>query len=170
MKFEVPLMMPGDPLDAVGREALAQRLDDRDAAARTDASKATITPFFCAALKISLPCVASSALFAVQRHACRAECFEYQVLGAVVRRSARREVDVLVFYQTQGIGRLRLALLFAVEGRPCRRLVMDAPAPRRWISSALRLRTSQVPPPTVPMPRSPTRMGFTLPLGEARPF
>ena len=31
---------------------------------------------------------------------------------------------------------------------------------RRWISSALRLRTSQVPPPTVPMPSSPTLMGF----------
>src|SRR5262245_42969680 len=31
---------------------------------------------------------------------------------------------------------------------------------RRWISSALRLSTSQVPPPTVPMPRSPTLMGF----------
>src|SRR6185436_20049099 len=31
---------------------------------------------------------------------------------------------------------------------------------RRWISSALRLSTSQVPPPTVPMPSSPTLMGF----------
>ncbi len=31
----------------------------------TEASKATITPFFCAALKISLPWVASSALLAV---------------------------------------------------------------------------------------------------------
>src|SRR3954454_14208239 len=30
---------------------------------------------------------------------------------------------------------------------------------RRWISSALRFRTSHVPPPTVPMPSSPTRMG-----------
>src|SRR4051794_25348407 len=31
---------------------------------------------------------------------------------------------------------------------------------RRWISSALRLSTSQVPPPTVPMPNRPTLMGF----------
>src|SRR5258706_10677895 len=31
---------------------------------------------------------------------------------------------------------------------------------RRWISSALRESTSQVPPPTVPMPRRPTLMGF----------
>src|SRR5678815_4543420 len=31
---------------------------------------------------------------------------------------------------------------------------------RRWISSALRLSTSQVPPPTVPIPRRPTLMGF----------
>src|SRR5580765_2862385 len=31
---------------------------------------------------------------------------------------------------------------------------------RRWISSALRLSTSQVPPPTVPMQSRPTLMGF----------
>src|SRR5687768_8620676 len=36
---------------------------------------------------------------------------------------------------------------------------MARPA-RRWISSALRLSTSQVPPPTVPMPRRPTRIGL----------
>src|SRR4051794_30217118 len=36
---------------------------------------------------------------------------------------------------------------------------MARPA-RRWISSALRWSTSQVPPPTVPMPRSPTLIGF----------
>src|SRR3954464_1161148 len=34
---------------------------------------------------------------------------------------------------------------------------------RRWISSALRLSTSQVPPPTMPMPSSPTLMGFMFP-------
>ena len=32
MKLVVPLMMRGDPLDAVGRQAFAQRLDDGDAA------------------------------------------------------------------------------------------------------------------------------------------
>ncbi len=31
MKLLVPLMMPGDPLDAVGSESFAHRLDDRDA-------------------------------------------------------------------------------------------------------------------------------------------
>src|SRR5688572_19505650 len=36
---------------------------------------------------------------------------------------------------------------------------MARPA-RRWISSALRLSTSQVPPPTTPMPSRPTLMGF----------
>src|SRR4051794_24608127 len=36
---------------------------------------------------------------------------------------------------------------------------MARPA-RRWISLALRLRTSHVPPPTVPMPNSPTLIGF----------
>src|SRR6476660_8936381 len=39
---------------------------------------------------------------------------------------------------------------------------MARPA-RRWISSALRLSTSQVPPPTVPMPSSPTLIGFMFP-------
>src|SRR3954471_3289480 len=34
---------------------------------------------------------------------------------------------------------------------------------RRWISSALRVSTSQVPPPTVPMPSSPTLMGLISP-------
>src|SRR5258705_431758 len=34
---------------------------------------------------------------------------------------------------------------------------------RRWISSALRLSTSHVPPPTVPMPSRPTLMGFMFP-------
>src|SRR5687768_4146125 len=34
---------------------------------------------------------------------------------------------------------------------------------RRWISSALRFSTSQVPPPTVPMPSSPTLIGFMPP-------
>src|SRR5687767_6057247 len=34
---------------------------------------------------------------------------------------------------------------------------------RRWISSALRFSTSQVPPPTVPTPSSPTLIGFMPP-------
>ena len=64
MKFEVPLMMP-----AIHSMRLAAR-PSRSALMigmppATEASKATITPFFCAASKISLPCVASSALFAV---------------------------------------------------------------------------------------------------------
>src|SRR5688500_12066916 len=42
---------------------------------------------------------------------------------------------------------------------------MARPA-RRWISSALRLSTSQVPPPTVPMPRSPTLIGFMSPQAQ----
>src|SRR5438552_3705149 len=45
---------------------------------------------------------------------------------------------------------------------------MARPA-RRWISSALRLSTSHVPPPTVPMPSSPTRIGrITLPFRTSR--
>src|SRR4051812_48128410 len=40
------------------------------------------------------------------------------------------------------------------------RVMRIARPARRWISLALRLSTSQVPPPTVPMPSSPTLIGF----------
>src|SRR5256885_6828548 len=39
-------------------------------------------------------------------------------------------------------------------------VILIARPARRWISSALRLSTSHVPPPTVPMPSSPTLIGF----------
>ncbi|KAF5293037.1 hypothetical protein FQA39_LY19380 [Lamprigera yunnana] len=55
----------GDPLDLVGRQPLAQRFDDGDATGHRRLIKATITPFSAAALKISVPCTASSALLAV---------------------------------------------------------------------------------------------------------
>jgi hypothetical protein len=55
---------PGDPLDAVGGEPFAQALMIGMPPA-TAASKATMTPFFWAAAKISLPCLASRALLAV---------------------------------------------------------------------------------------------------------
>ena len=55
----------GDPLDAVGGQAFAQRLDDRDAAGHGGLEGHHHAPGDCAAAKISLPCIASSALLAV---------------------------------------------------------------------------------------------------------
>src|SRR5882757_8738661 len=64
MKFEVPLMIP-----AIHSMRFAVRPSRRalmmGMPPATAPSNATITPFFCAAEKISLPWVASSALFAV---------------------------------------------------------------------------------------------------------
>jgi hypothetical protein len=54
----------GDPLDAVGGEAFAQRLDDRDAAGHRRL-EGHHHARWCAAAKISVPCTASSALLAV---------------------------------------------------------------------------------------------------------
>src|SRR5688572_12632216 len=45
-------------------------------------------------------------------------------------------------------------------------VILIARPARRRISSALRLSTSQVPPPTVPMPSRPTLIGFMLPQPE----
>src|SRR3954470_12223854 len=56
------------------------------------------------------------------------------------------------------------------------RVMRIARPARRWISLALRLSTSHVPPPTVPMPNSPTLIGFISfqselqMLAHARPF
>src|SRR3954470_1297477 len=50
-----------------------------------------------------------------------------------------------------------LALETALSATRVMRIARPA---RRWISLALRLSTSQVPPPTVPMPSSPTLIGF----------
>src|SRR6478752_2810931 len=64
---------------------------------------------------------------------------------------------------------------FATAWSATRVMRIARPA-RRWISLALRLRTSQVPPPTVPMPSSPTLIGFISfqpefeMLSDRRPF
>ncbi len=64
MKLVVPLMMPAIHWMRLAvrpsRSALMMGMPPA-----TAASKATMTPFFCAAAKISLPCTASSALLAV---------------------------------------------------------------------------------------------------------
>src|SRR5688500_19127059 len=52
-----------------------------------------------------------------------------------------------------------MALAFFVSLSATTEILIARPA-RRWISSALRLSTSQVPPPTVPMPSRPTLIGF----------
>src|SRR5688572_7529895 len=52
-----------------------------------------------------------------------------------------------------------MALAFLVSLSATTEILIARPA-RRWISSALRLSTSQVPPPTVPIPSRPTLMGL----------
>src|SRR5688572_15692163 len=56
---------------------------------------------------------------------------------------------------------LVIFLAFATAWSATRVMRIARPA-RRWISLALRFRTSQVPPPTVPMPSRPTLIGFIL--------
>src|SRR6187455_834970 len=68
------------------------------------------------------------------------------------RTTLKASATTLAFFPTIFLAR-STALSATTEIR------MARPA-RRWISSALRLSTSQVPPPTVPMPSNPTLIGF----------
>src|SRR6266480_104306 len=163
MKFDVPLMMP-----AIHSMRFAAR-PSRSALMigmppPTEPSKATITPFFCAAAKISVPWVASSALLAVTT------CLPLRIasstsslamvmppisstmMSTCASRTTRKASDRTFAFLPTLLRALRTALSATCEMRIAR------PA-RRWISSALRLSTSQVPPPTVPIPRRPTLMG-----------
>ena len=122
----------------------------------TAASNATITPFACAAAKISLPCCASSALLAVTtclplrdrlaaRACARARC----------RRSARRRCRCPDARRTIAASSVRLTpvaprvpLARALERARRRSSVMRIGRPaRRAISSSLRRSTSHVPEP-----------------------
>jgi hypothetical protein len=131
----------------------------------TEASKPTITPAFCAALKISLPCVASSALLAVTtclplRIASSTSC-----LAMVVPPISSTTMSMSCALTTSKASAWTfafplvnfLALATALSATRVMRIARPA---RRLISLALRLRTSQVPPPTVPMPSRPTLIGF----------
>ena len=173
MKFEVPLMMP-----AIHSMRLAVR-PSRSALMigmppPTAASKATMTPFFCAAAKISLPWLASSALLAVTTclpcaMASSTSCLAMPVPPissitmsmSLARVTSRASAVTSAFPST--IERARASALSAT------RVMRIARPARRWISSALRLSTSQVPPPTVPMPSRPTLIGFTRLPATSRP-
>src|SRR5688572_11800 len=164
MKLEVPLMMPA---------IHSMRLADRPSRSAlmigtppaTAASNATITPCFCAAAKIWLPWVASSALFAVTtclpwRIASSTSSFAIVVppissttiSTSLPRTTWNASSMTRAFFPT-----IFLAWATALSATTVMRIARPA---RRWISSALRLSTSQVPPPTVPMPSRPTLMGF----------
>src|SRR6267378_7375558 len=164
MKFDVPLMMPAIHsmrfAASPSRSALMIGMPPP-----TEPSKATITPFFCAAAKISVPWVASSALLAVTtclplRIASSTSCLAIvqppisstmmSICGS--RTSLNASPMTFAFFPVIFLAR-RTAL-----SATC--VIWIARPARRRISSALRLSTSQVPPPTVPVPSSPTLIGF----------
>ena len=132
----------------------------------TEPSKATITPVLWAAEKISVPCLASSALLAVTT------CLPFSI--ARITRS-RAAVSPPISSTTMSMsGRSTMCPAVATISMPSREtarsffrsralatvITMSRPA-RRAISSRLRRSTSMVPLPTVPRPSSPTWMGFT---------
>jgi hypothetical protein len=140
----------------------------------TAASKATITPFFCAAAKMRLPCVASSALFAVTT------CLPLAIASSTRSFATRVPPMSSTTMSTSGERATAKAsattfafpwvIFFARETALSATCVMRIARPaRRRISPALRLRTSQVPPPTVPMPSNPTLIGFKLLLLRGHP-
>ena len=131
----------------------------------TAASKATITLCFCAAAKISVPCLASKALFAVTT------CLPFAI---AFRTNSFVLVSPPISSQTISISGCETSVLpSATNSIPSREklrglvrsravawvIKISRPA-RRAISSRLRRSTSMVPPPTTPNPKSPTRMGF----------
>src|SRR5574341_1939430 len=164
MKFDVPLMMPAIHsmrfADRPSRSALMIGTPPA-----TAASKATITPFFCAAAKISLPCMARSALLAVTTCLPCAIASSTRSLATVVPPISSTTISTSLPRTTLKASSTTFALVFTTDWAFFRSLsattaIRIARPARRWISSALRLSTSQVPPPTMPMPSSPTLMGF----------
>src|SRR5262245_3367987 len=164
MKLEVPLMMP-----AIHSMRLAAR-PSRTALMigmppATEASKPTITPAFCAALKIWLPCLASSALLAVTTCLPFAIASSTSCFATVYPPISSTTMSMSGALTTSNASAWILAfppvsfLAFATALSATRAMRIARPA-RRLISLALRLRTSQVPPPTVPIPSRPTLIGF----------
>src|SRR5687767_1446785 len=175
MKFDVPLMMPAihSMLFAVKPSRSALMIGIPPA---TDASNPTITPLACAAAKMSVPWLASSALFAVTM------CLPLAIASSTSDRAGSMPPMSSHTMSTSGCrtttagsfvrftpatprvpsrarSSVRVAIQLIAIGRPA----------RRWISSWLRRRTSHVPLPTVPNPRRPTLMGFMPPSRPAPP-
>ena len=164
MKFEVPLMIPAihSMRFAVrpSRSALMMGMPPA-----TAPSKATITPFFCAAAKISLPWVASSALFAVTTCLPLSTAARMRSLATVTPPTSSITMSISGSRTTSNASAVTRALppvsflAFNVSLSATTLMRMSRPA-RREISSRLRASTAQVPPPTVPMPSKPTLIGF----------
>ena len=126
----------------------------------TAASNATITPFACAAAKISLPCRASSALLAVTT------CLPCAIASSTSVRAGSMPPISSTTMSMSGcathdrrivgeVARRRRRACLRARGRACASAIhvmrIGRPA-RRAISSSLRRSTSHVPPPTVPKP------------------
>ena len=169
MKLLVPLMMP-----AIHSMRLAVR-PSRSALMigmppATAASNATITPAFCAAAKISLPCARQQRLVGGDHVLAVGDRPQHQAFAGSMPpissttmsmsgssttsadRSSRRTPSTVARGGLRARSSVRVAMWVMRIGRPARRV----------ISSSLRCSTSQVPRPTVPMPSSPTH-GFMRP-------
>ena len=135
----------------------------------TAASNATITPLADAAAKISLPCCASSALFAVTT------CLPLPMASSTIERAGStppinshtmsisgwrtttaeslvRLIPPMPRVPSRARSSVRVAIQVIRIGLPARRV----------ISSSLRRSTSNTPLPTVPKPISPTCNGFIV--------
>jgi hypothetical protein len=166
MKLLVPLMMP-----AIHSMRLAVSPSRSDLMMGmpppTAASKATITSFFCAAAKISLPCCASSALFAVTT--CLPLAIAFRIRSFADAGAADQfddDVDVGVGHDFVGVGSHDARLLPARRRARSRSLsatifmVMAQPARGARSLPGCAQAPANVPPPTVPMPSNPTLTAF----------
>src|SRR5688500_1711341 len=166
MKLQVPLMIPAIHsmrfADRPSRIALMIGMPPA-----TEASKATITPLACALAKISVPCLARSALLAVTTCLPASSAFStsssalvsppissttMSMSGRVTIDSAEGAISIPSSETLRSFFGSRAAATLMTISRPA----------RRAISSRLRRSTSIVPLPTVPRPRSPTCIGFIL--------
>ena len=131
----------------------------------TAASNATVTRFSSAAAKISVPCLASSALFAVTTCLPLAIAFSTSALvkvsppinsqtmsisGCITSSSALVSISMPSSEKLRALVRSRAVACEIRISRPA----------RRAISSLFLRKTSIVPAPTVPSPSNPTLIGF----------
>src|SRR5450755_2971533 len=164
MKLVVPLMIPA--IHSIrfavrpSRSALTIGIPPA-----TAASKATTTPLSRAAAKISVPCTASSALFAVTTClpaaiASRTSAFATPVppISSTMTSISGREMTDRASATTSAAPAASAPARTVSRSAMC---VMRISRPALLlISSWLRCRTLKVPPPTTPAPSNPTRIGF----------
>ena len=159
----VPLMMPATHSMRLAvrpsRSALMMGM-----LTATAPSYATVTPCCRAAAKISLPCVASSALLAVTT------CLPARMAASTHSRAGLVPPATSTTTSTSGCVATSIGSLVSAASLPTTRIararlrahtitsLMPRPA-RPAISAWLRASTRNVPEPTVPMPIMPTRSG-----------